>query len=132
MTVSLYARTHPLRGHPLSFSYHISLSIDSAVRAVVGIFSLVTGKSPLFAVHGGSSRENLALQNVQVRLPARHCHQVGGPWGRPVLGSAACVPCQTPDRGGVCVCVCTCVSVQAYGVRGSMPVSVRVSLSVQE
>ncbi|XP_032977256.1 glutamine-dependent NAD(+) synthetase isoform X2 [Rhinolophus ferrumequinum] len=49
-------------------SHHISLSIDPAVRAVVGIFSLVTGRSPLFAVHGGSSRENLALQNVQARL----------------------------------------------------------------
>uniref|UniRef100_A0A8C0XWI1 Glutamine-dependent NAD(+) synthetase n=1 Tax=Castor canadensis TaxID=51338 RepID=A0A8C0XWI1_CASCN len=49
-------------------SYHIDLSIDTAVKAVVGIFSLVTGKSPLFAVHGGSSRENLALQNVQARI----------------------------------------------------------------
>uniref|UniRef100_G3TWX8 Glutamine-dependent NAD(+) synthetase n=1 Tax=Loxodonta africana TaxID=9785 RepID=G3TWX8_LOXAF len=50
-------------------SHHIGLSIDPAVKAVVGIFSLVTGKHPLFAVHGGSSRENLALQNVQVRQP---------------------------------------------------------------
>ncbi|KAF5911421.1 hypothetical protein HPG69_004291 [Diceros bicornis minor] len=46
-------------------SHHIGLNIDPAVKAVVGIFSLVTGKRPLFAVHGGSSRENLALQNVQ-------------------------------------------------------------------
>ncbi|KAK2099920.1 hypothetical protein P7K49_021268 [Saguinus oedipus] len=50
-------------------SHHISLSIDPAVKAVMGIFSLVTGKSPLFAAHGGSSRENLALQNVQVPWP---------------------------------------------------------------
>ncbi|XP_057173238.1 glutamine-dependent NAD(+) synthetase isoform X8 [Ursus arctos] len=49
-------------------SHHIGLHIDPAVKAVVGIFSLVTGKRPLFAVHGGSSRENLALQNVQARL----------------------------------------------------------------
>ncbi|XP_023593879.1 glutamine-dependent NAD(+) synthetase [Trichechus manatus latirostris] len=49
-------------------SHHIGLSIDPAVRAVVGVFSLVTGKRPLFAVHGGSSRENLALQNVQARI----------------------------------------------------------------
>lgn len=54
---------------PSPSSYHIDLSIDTAVKAVVGIFSLVTGKSPLFAVHGGSSRENLALQNVQVGSP---------------------------------------------------------------
>uniref|UniRef100_A0A8C0R2K1 Glutamine-dependent NAD(+) synthetase n=1 Tax=Canis lupus dingo TaxID=286419 RepID=A0A8C0R2K1_CANLU len=49
-------------------SHHIGLNIDPAVTAVVGIFSLVTGKRPLFAAHGGSSRENLALQNVQARL----------------------------------------------------------------
>ncbi|XP_049748748.1 glutamine-dependent NAD(+) synthetase isoform X2 [Elephas maximus indicus] len=49
-------------------SHHIGLSIDPAVKAVVGIFSLVTGKHPLFAAHGGSSRENLALQNVQARI----------------------------------------------------------------
>lgn len=50
-------------------SHHLGLNIDPAVKAVVGIFSLVTGKSPLFAAHGGSSRENLALQNVQVWVP---------------------------------------------------------------
>uniref|UniRef100_A0A8C3X980 Glutamine-dependent NAD(+) synthetase n=1 Tax=Catagonus wagneri TaxID=51154 RepID=A0A8C3X980_9CETA len=49
-------------------SHHIGLSIDPAVKAVVGIFRLVTGSSPAFAVHGGSSRENLALQNVQARV----------------------------------------------------------------
>ncbi|KAM6158912.1 glutamine-dependent NAD(+) synthetase [Rhynchocyon petersi] len=49
-------------------SHHIGLSIDPAVRAVVGVFSLVTGQRPLFAAHGGSSRENLALQNVQARV----------------------------------------------------------------
>ncbi|XP_040826599.1 glutamine-dependent NAD(+) synthetase isoform X2 [Ochotona curzoniae] len=49
-------------------SHHIGLNIDPAVQAVVGIFSLVTGKSPQFAAHGGSLRENLALQNVQARI----------------------------------------------------------------
>uniref|UniRef100_A0A8B9S2A7 Glutamine-dependent NAD(+) synthetase n=1 Tax=Apteryx owenii TaxID=8824 RepID=A0A8B9S2A7_APTOW len=49
-------------------SYHINLNIDVAVKAVVGIFSLVTGRSPCFSVYGGSSRENLALQNVQARI----------------------------------------------------------------
>ncbi|KAI1232782.1 hypothetical protein IHE44_0006623 [Lamprotornis superbus] len=47
-------------------SYHISLNIDAAVKAVVGIFSVVTGRTPRFSVYGGSSRESLALQNVQV------------------------------------------------------------------
>ncbi|XP_007947462.1 glutamine-dependent NAD(+) synthetase [Orycteropus afer afer] len=49
-------------------SYHFGLSIDTAVRAIMDIFSLVTGKYPVFAAHGGSSRENLALQNVQARI----------------------------------------------------------------
>uniref|UniRef100_H3B705 Glutamine-dependent NAD(+) synthetase n=1 Tax=Latimeria chalumnae TaxID=7897 RepID=H3B705_LATCH len=47
--------------------YHINLNIDVAVKAIVGIFTVVTGKSPQFRAHGGSSRENLALQNVQAR-----------------------------------------------------------------
>ncbi|XP_029063754.1 glutamine-dependent NAD(+) synthetase isoform X2 [Monodon monoceros] len=51
-------------------SHHIGLNIDPAVKAALGIFSLVTGKSPAFAAHGGSSRESLALQNVQVILPS--------------------------------------------------------------
>jgi NAD+ synthase (glutamine-hydrolysing) len=39
--------------------------MDTAVSAVKGIFSFCTGKSPQFKVHGGSSAENLALQNIQ-------------------------------------------------------------------
>jgi NAD+ synthase (glutamine-hydrolysing) len=42
--------------------------MDTAVSAVKGIFSFVTGKSPQFKVHGGSNAENLALQNIQVSV----------------------------------------------------------------
>ncbi|KAM4846563.1 glutamine-dependent NAD(+) synthetase isoform 2-T2 [Thomomys bottae] len=49
-------------------SHHVGLSIDPAVKAIVGLFSLVTGKRPEFTARGGSSRENLALQNVQARV----------------------------------------------------------------
>ena len=42
--------------------------MDTAVTAVKGIFSLVTGRMPQFKVHGGSNAENLALQNIQARL----------------------------------------------------------------
>ncbi|XP_040322152.1 glutamine-dependent NAD(+) synthetase isoform X3 [Herpailurus yagouaroundi] len=86
-------------------SHHIGLDIDPAVKAVVGIFSLATGKRPLFAVHGGSRRENLALQNVQpprlpdqVRLLQRghqphRRHQQDGPQGlRPLLPRALPAP----------------------------------------
>ncbi|XP_051823182.1 glutamine-dependent NAD(+) synthetase isoform X2 [Antechinus flavipes] len=49
-------------------SYHINLNIDGVVKAIVEIFRLVTGKMPQFLVHGGSSRENLAMQSVQARV----------------------------------------------------------------
>ncbi|XP_019375000.1 PREDICTED: glutamine-dependent NAD(+) synthetase isoform X3 [Gavialis gangeticus] len=77
-------------------SYHINLNIDVAVKAVVGIFSIVMGKSPQFRVYGGSSRENLALQNVQARLRMVLAYLFaqlslwarGMPGGLLVLGSA--------------------------------------------
>nr|XP_040563428.1 glutamine-dependent NAD(+) synthetase-like isoform X2 [Lepeophtheirus salmonis] len=49
-------------------SYHMSVLIDSAVTAIIGIFSTVTGVIPKFRSRGGSIRENLALQNVQSRV----------------------------------------------------------------
>nr|ODN86659.1 NAD+ synthetase [Cryptococcus depauperatus CBS 7841] len=49
-------------------AYHVDLNMDTAVSAVKGIFNLFTGKSPQFKVHGGSSAENIALQNIQARL----------------------------------------------------------------
>ncbi|XP_077868215.1 glutamine-dependent NAD(+) synthetase-like, partial [Saccoglossus kowalevskii] len=48
-------------------SYHLDIKIDSAVSASVGIFTMTTGKTPKFKAHGGSVRENLALQNIQAR-----------------------------------------------------------------
>lgn len=47
-------------------SYHININIDVAVSAVLGIFTAVSGLVPRFASRGGSARESLALQNVQV------------------------------------------------------------------
>lgn len=44
------------------------ITIDSAVSAVLGIFTAVAGKIPKFKLHGGTHRENLAMQNVQARL----------------------------------------------------------------
>ncbi|KAM4018487.1 glutamine-dependent NAD(+) synthetase [Anomaloglossus baeobatrachus] len=49
-------------------SHHLTPNIDAAVKAVIGVFTIVTGKVPQFRVHGGSGTENLALQNVQARL----------------------------------------------------------------
>lgn len=47
---------------------HIDAKIDSVVTAMTRFFSMVTGRTPRFRVHGGSGPENLALQNIQARL----------------------------------------------------------------
>lgn len=49
-------------------SYHTDLNMDTVVTAIRSLFTLVTGKTPNFRVHGGSAAENLALQNIQARL----------------------------------------------------------------
>uniref|UniRef100_A0A8C9T9Y4 Glutamine-dependent NAD(+) synthetase n=1 Tax=Scleropages formosus TaxID=113540 RepID=A0A8C9T9Y4_SCLFO len=77
-------------------STHINLNIDMAVKAILGIFSLVTGKLPQFRANGGSTRENIALQNVQARVRMILAYLFaqlslwaqGRPGGLLVLGSA--------------------------------------------
>ncbi|XP_076445910.1 glutamine-dependent NAD(+) synthetase-like [Babylonia areolata] len=49
-------------------SHHLSINIDMAVSALLKIFSTAVSMVPRFRVHGGSLRENLALQNVQARV----------------------------------------------------------------
>lgn len=52
----------------LFYSYHLTIGIDLAVKAVLGIFTSVTSRTPKFGTRGGSPRESLALQNIQARL----------------------------------------------------------------
>ena len=47
--------------------------IDHIVSAFVSLASMIIGKTPKFAVHGGSRAENLALQNIQVILLSLVC-----------------------------------------------------------
>lgn len=49
-------------------AYHSNITIDTAVSAVVGVFRALTGKTPRFLSRGGTSAEDLALQNIQARL----------------------------------------------------------------
>ncbi|CAL1540924.1 unnamed protein product [Lymnaea stagnalis] len=49
-------------------SYHMGIAIDIAVDALLKIFSTAFGIIPKFKAHGGSLRENLAMQNVQARV----------------------------------------------------------------
>lgn len=51
----------------LCCSTHIRINIDMAVKGIIGVFSAVSGMLPRFRANGGSQRENLALQNIQVR-----------------------------------------------------------------
>uniref|UniRef100_A0A8C8FHW9 Glutamine-dependent NAD(+) synthetase n=1 Tax=Oncorhynchus tshawytscha TaxID=74940 RepID=A0A8C8FHW9_ONCTS len=77
-------------------SSHMNLNIDMAVKGMLGIFSMVTGKCPQFRANGGSTRENLALQNVQARIRMILAYLFaqlsqwaeGKPGGLLVLGSA--------------------------------------------
>lgn len=47
---------------------HFNLNINTAVAAITRLFVKLTGRTPQFKLHGGSSAENLALQNIQARL----------------------------------------------------------------
>ncbi|XP_023187880.1 glutamine-dependent NAD(+) synthetase isoform X1 [Xiphophorus maculatus] len=77
-------------------STHVNINIDVAVKGILGIFSVVTGRWPQFCANGGSNRENLALQNVQARVRMVLAYLFaqlslwarGRPGGLLVLGSA--------------------------------------------
>ena len=43
------------------------MDIDQTVDATMGVFTAATGLAPKYKIHGGSSSENLALQNIQAR-----------------------------------------------------------------
>ncbi|KAJ5469962.1 hypothetical protein N7530_007319 [Penicillium desertorum] len=49
-------------------SYHIDFNFDTVVTSIMNLFTVLTNFQPRFKVHGGSSAENAALQNVQARL----------------------------------------------------------------
>lgn len=49
-------------------AYHVDLNIDTVVSSLTALFKAVTGFAPRFKVHGGSTAENLSLQNIQARI----------------------------------------------------------------
>jgi NAD+ synthase (glutamine-hydrolysing) len=49
-------------------SYHVDCNIDDIVESALTIFSSITNFIPKFKVYGGTSQENLALQNLQARI----------------------------------------------------------------
>ncbi|KAJ2899453.1 glutamine-dependent NAD(+) synthetase [Coemansia aciculifera] len=71
-------------------SYHIDVDMDTIVSAIVGLFALVTGQTPRYAVHGGTAAENLALQNIQARLRMLLSYLFAAlvPWAKLMKGGA--------------------------------------------
>lgn len=49
-------------------AYHVDMNMDVVVSAVTTLFTSLFGLSLRYKVHGGSSAENIALQNIQSRL----------------------------------------------------------------
>lgn len=49
-------------------SYHINLNMDNVIKSIILLFEISTGKRPIYKIFGGSTIENLALQNIQARL----------------------------------------------------------------
>ncbi|KAL9263926.1 Glutamine-dependent NAD(+) synthetase-like protein [Drosera capensis] len=49
-------------------AWHINLSIDSVISALLSLFQTLTGKCPRYKIDGGSNAENLGLQNIQARI----------------------------------------------------------------
>lgn len=49
-------------------SYHIDCDIDEIIDSFLMIFISITKFTPKFKCYGGTSQENLALQNLQARI----------------------------------------------------------------
>ncbi|KAH6774040.1 carbon-nitrogen hydrolase family protein [Perilla frutescens var. frutescens] len=49
-------------------SWHLDVSIDGVVSALLSLFQKLTGKQPRYKIDGGSNIENLGLQNIQARI----------------------------------------------------------------
>lgn len=69
-------------------SYHTDINMDTVVKSIHSLFTLVTGKSPKYKIHGGSDTENLALQNIQARLRMLLAYLFAQllPWCRSIKG----------------------------------------------
>lgn len=49
-------------------AWHLDVCIDGVVSALLSLFEKLTGKRPRYKIDGGSSAENLGLQNIQARI----------------------------------------------------------------
>lgn len=49
-------------------AYHVSMTIDVVVAAMITVFAALFSRTPVYASQGGTWSEDLALQNIQARL----------------------------------------------------------------
>eukprot|EP00249_Psilotum_nudum_P015514 c25368_g1_i1 orf=97-2295(+) len=47
---------------------HLDIKIDSVVSVLIYLFKCATGRTPQYKVDGGTTAENIALQNIQARI----------------------------------------------------------------
>eukprot|EP00920_Eleutheroschizon_duboscqi_P000806 GHVT01002075.1.p1 GENE.GHVT01002075.1~~GHVT01002075.1.p1 ORF type:complete len:450 (-),score=9.67 GHVT01002075.1:217-1566(-) len=65
-------------------AYHVDAKIDTITQALLSVFKTVTGQIPMFALHGGTHAEDVALQNIQARTRMVLGYLFAGllPWAR--------------------------------------------------
>lgn len=82
-------------------AYHLVLSIDSMVAAVVKTFETVTGRCPVFSSQGGTRAQDLALQNIQARLRMVMGYNLAQllPWVRHTTGFLLVLGAANVDEG---------------------------------
>lgn len=84
-------------------AWHASINITSVVQAALRLLTTVFGeaKRPRFRVHGGSPRENLALQNIQARMRMVLAYVFAQltPWARGRGGSLLVLGSANVDEG---------------------------------
>jgi len=72
-------------------SYHVAVSIDSVLAAIVAVLAAVMGgRTPSYSSRGGSRAEDLALQNLQARIRMVLAYAMAQllPWFRGAGGGA--------------------------------------------
>lgn len=81
--------------------WHVSFDINLVVMAILGVFRKVFNQEPRYKTRGGSTVENLALQNVQarVRMVLAYLFAQLSLWGRGQKGSLLVLGSSNVDEG---------------------------------
>jgi len=82
-------------------AYHLAIGIDPMVDAAVAVFGAACGRIPRFSSRGGTTAEDLALQNIQARLRMVVAYLLAQllPWVRKASGFLLVVASANVDEG---------------------------------